>query len=111
MRKVFEILKNSVWAILHGEFLLRLHIDKFFPHILWTFLLFWGLILSSMMVQKTLVQVEKNKEVLSEMKIYHAQKTVQIARLSRLSTLDRLLEENGSEVTLPQKPADVIPKQ
>ena len=63
-----------------------------------------------MMVQKTLVQVEKNKDVLSEMKIYHAQKTVQIARLGRLSTVERLLEENGSEVTLPQKPADAIRK-
>ena len=63
-----------------------------------------------MMVQKTLVQVEKNKDVLSEMKIYHAQKTVQIARLGRLSTVERLLEENGSDVTLPEKPADVIKK-
>ena len=110
MRKVIEILKNSVWAILHGEFLLRLRIDKFFPHILWTFLLFWGMILAGMMVQKTLVQVEKNKDVLSEMKIFHAQKTVQIARLGRLSTVERLLEENGSDVTLPEKPADVIKK-
>ena len=110
MRKALEIIKNSVWAILHGEFLLRLRIDKFFPHILWTFLLFWGMILTSMMVQKTLVQVEKNKDVLSEMKIYHAQKTVQIARLGRLSTVEQLLEENGSEVTLPEKPADVIRK-
>ena len=110
MRKALEIIKNSVWAILHGEFLLRLRIDKFFPHILWTFLLFWGMILSGMMVQKTLVKVEKNKSVLSEMKIYHAQKTVQIARLGRLSTVERLLEENGSDVTLPEKPADVIKK-
>ena len=110
MRKALEIIKNSVWAILHGEFLLRLRIDKFFPHILWTFLLFWGMILSGMMVQKTLVKVEKNKSVLSEMKIYHAQKTVQIARLGRLSTVEQLLEENGSDVTLPEKPADVIRK-
>ncbi len=91
MRKALEIIKNSVWAILHGEFLLRLRIDKFFPHILWTFLLFWGMILSGMMVQKTLVKVEKNKSVLSEMKIYHAQKTVQMARLGRLSTVEQLL--------------------
>jgi hypothetical protein len=110
MRKALEIIKNSVWAILHGEFLLRLRIDKFFPHILWTFLLFWGMILSGMMVQKTLVKVEKNKSVLSEMKIYHAQKTVQIARLGRLSTVEQLLEDNGSDVTLPEKPADVIRK-
>ena len=110
MRKALEIIKNSVWAILHGEFLLRLRIDKFFPHILWTFLLFWGMILSGMMVQKTLVKVEKNKSVLSEMEIYHAQKTVQIARLGRLSTVEQLLEDNGSDVTLPEKPADVIRK-
>ena len=110
MRKVIDIIKNSVWAILHGEFLLRLRIDKFFPHILWTFLLFWGMILTSMMVQKTLVQVEKNKDVLSEMKIYHAQKTVQLVSMGRISTLERLLQEKESEVGLPEKPADRITK-
>ena len=84
--------------------------DRYFAHIIWTFLLFWGAILSSMMVQKTLVQVEKNKEVLSDMKIYHAQKTVQIARLGRITTVEHLLEENGSDVTLPEKPADILKK-
>lgn len=108
MGKIIRILKNSLRAILRGEFLMRF--DRYFMHIIWTFLLFWGMILSSMVVQKTLVQVEKNKETLSEMKIYHAQKTVQIARLGRISTVENLLEENGSQVTLPEKPADIVKK-
>ena len=104
-----QILKNCLMAILRGEFLMRF--DRFFVHIIWTFLLFWVMILSSMMVQKTLVCVEKNKETLTDLKIYHAQKTVELARLGRLTTVEGLLEQNGSDVTLPDKPADIIPRK
>ena len=108
MGKVILILKNSLRAILHGEFLMKF--DRYFVHFIWTCLLFWGVILSSMFVQKTLVRVEKNKKELTDLKIYHAQKTVELARLGRITTVERLLEENGSDVTLPDKPADIINK-
>lgn len=108
MGRFIQILKNCLTAILRGEFLMR--VDRYFVHILWTFLLFWGMILSSMVVQKTLVRVEKNKKELTDLKIYHAQKTVELARLGRITTVERLLEENGSDVTLPDKPADIIRK-
>ena len=54
---------------------------------------------------------EKNKETLTDLKIYHAQKTVELARLGRLTTVEGLLEQNGSDVTLPDKPADIIPRK
>lgn len=106
MGKILQILKNCLRAILRGEFLMRF--DRYFLHIIWTFLLFWGLILTSMMVQKTLVRVEDNKKTLTDLKIYHAQKTVELARLGRLTTVESLLETNGSDVTLPDKPATLI---
>ena len=108
MGRIILILKNCLSAILHGEFLMKF--DRYFVHILWTALLFWGMILASMFVQKTLVRVEKNKKELTDLKIYHAQKTVELARLGRITTVERLLEENGSDVTLPDKPADIIRK-
>lgn len=109
MVRFIQTLKNCLRAILHGELLMRF--DRFFVHIIWTFLLFWAVILSGMMVQKTLVKVEQNKKTLTDMKIYHAQKTVELARLGRLTTVETLLEQNGSEVTLPEKPADIIPRK
>lgn len=107
-RMIGNILLNSVKAILQGEFLVRTRCDKFFLHIIYTFFLFWSMIWISMKVENTLVAVEKNKKTLNDMKIYHAQKTVQLVSLNRISVVNSLLQEKGSDVTLPQKPADRI---
>ena len=79
-------------------------------HILYTFFLIWMMIWTSIKIEGTLAKVEKNNEILNDMKIYHAQKTVQMVSLNRITVVDKLLKENGSEVTLPIKPADRIEK-
>jgi len=40
--------------------------------------------------------------------IYHAQKTVELASLSKMSRIRAMLEESGSKLTMPEKPADRI---
>jgi len=95
-----------VMAILKGELLLRMRLDKYFIHIAYTFFLIWLIIMSSMMVQNTLAQVEKNRAKVNDLKIFHAQKTVKLVGLGRLNTVEDLLREQGSEVGLPEKPAD-----
>lgn len=109
-KQIFGGLRNAISALFHGELLFRLKVDKFFIHILYTFLLLWLTILLDIRVEKTMAQVEKNKATLSEMKIYHAHKTVQMVSLNRISTVQEMLEEKGSAVTLPQKPATRIEK-
>ena len=37
-KEILAAVKESVSAIFRGEFLLRLHIERLFPHILFTFL-------------------------------------------------------------------------
>ena len=108
MKKVFVAIKNTVMAILKGELLLRMQIDKYFIHIAYTFLLVWLIILYSMMVQNTLATVERNRSAVNDLKIFHAQKTVKLVGLGRLQTVEKLLREQGSEITLPEKPADRI---
>lgn len=109
-KKIWEAVRNGANAIVHGELLLRLKVERYFLHILYLFLLLWMVILLDMRVEKTMAKVEKNKETLSEMKIYHAQKTVQMVSLNRISTVQSMLEEKGSNVTLPEKPAVKIKK-
>lgn len=106
MKKVFEAIKNTFTAILKGELLLRMRLDKYFIHIAYTFLLFWLIILYSMMVQNTLAQVEENRKEVKDLKIFHAQKTVKLVGLGRLQTVEDLLREQGSDITIPEKPAD-----
>jgi len=110
LKTAWELVRNGATAIVRGELLLRLHVDRYFIHILYTFLLLWMVILLDMRVEKTMAAVERNKATLSEMKIYHAHKTVQMVSLNRISTVQGMLEEKGSDVTLPEKPAVRIRK-
>ena len=55
-------------------------------------------------------QVEKNKKELESLKIYHAQKTCEYVGLDRISTVEEMLKNTGSNVKAPGKPADIIKK-
>ncbi len=107
-KSLMKGLGNSLIAIARGEFLMRLRVERFFPHILYLFFLVWLMIWIGIKSESTQLQVERNKTVLSDMKIYHAQKTVEMMSMNRMSKLEDLLQEKGSEVTFPEKPADKL---
>ena len=100
--------RNAALATIKGEFLLRLHVSRYFIHIIYTFFLFWVSIWLSLKIEKTLTRVEENRKVLEDVEIYHAQKTVELAGLSRMSKVQKMLEDSGSRLTMPDKPADKI---
>lgn len=106
--KTGEFLRNSFIAALRGEFLLRLRFDKAFLHIIYLFSLFWASIWTTLQIEQTMLKVEQNKTRLEELKIYHAQKTCELVSFDRLSTIQEMLEEKGSALTVPDKPADHI---
>jgi hypothetical protein len=101
-------LKNAVLAMVKGEFLLRVNASKYFIHIIFTFFLFWVSIYLSMRIENTLTKVEENRRKLTDVEIYHAQKTIELVRAGRMSTIQQRLEDNGSALTIPQKPAERI---
>ena len=104
-------LRNAFLAAIKGEFLLRLQVSKYFIHIIFTFFLFWVSIWLSMKIDATLTRVEQNKRVLGDLEIYHAEKTEELVRLNRFSTVQHKLEQMGSEVNLPERPATVLKKK
>lgn len=99
-------LRNAALATVKGELLMRLQVSRYFIHIIYTFFLFWMSIWLSLNIEKTLTKVEDNRKALADVEIYHAQKTVELAGLSRMSRVQRMLEESGSKLTMPTKPAD-----
>lgn len=99
---------NSFRAVLKGEFLLRLNVGRYFIHIAYTFLLFGLIIWVSLMIETTMSKVEKNKAVLRELEIVHAQKVFEVVNVSRRSSVEQLLGEMGSKVTEAEKPATVV---
>ena len=101
---VIEVIRS----IGRGDLLLRMRVDKLFPYILYTFALAWASIWLSYKVEQTMLKVEMNKKRIEELKIDHAKKTYELVQLNRISTVQEMLMEYGSDVKAPEKPADKI---
>ena len=102
---------RALGAIKRGDFMNTMNLGQYFIHIIWTFFLFFMSIWLSLQVEKTLTKVEAGKKELANVEIYHAQKVVELAGLNRMTTVRDLLEEKGSKVGLPEKPAARIQKK
>ena len=90
---------------MRGEFLLRLNVGRYFIHIVYTFFLIAMIIWISLMIESTMTKVEKGKAELRELEIVHTQKTFDVVKLTRRSSINEMLQQMGSKVTEPQQPA------
>ena len=95
-------------SILSGDILLLMRVDRLLPYILVLFVLGWINIFLNYRIEQVMVQVENNKKILEDYKIYHAQKTYQFVKMGRISTVEDMLDKSGSELTAPIKPAETI---
>ncbi len=99
---------NTFKAILKAELVMRLHIDRYLVHICYTFLMFVLVIYLSLSIESTMAKVEKNKEILTELKIENAQKVFDLAKVSSRETVLENLEKLDSELKPAEKPAYVV---
>lgn len=107
-REVRKTTKMILISIAEGNFLLKLRADKLFPFILVLFILGCMNIWLNYEVEQTALKVERNKKELETLKIYHSHLTGEIVELNRISKIEGMLEQMGSEVKIPDKPADRI---
>ena len=91
-----------------GDLLLRMRVDKALPYILYAFVLGCISIWMSFMTEQSMLKVQKNNETLKTLKIHNAQMTYELVGLDRLSTVENLLDDMGSKVKAPSKPADIL---
>jgi len=102
-RKVSII--TVIKSLLSGKILLLLGVDRLLPYILFLFMLGWVNIFLNYRIEQTLAKVEKNNEILEQYRNDYAVKRYEFVNASTKSTIKHMLEERGSEVTVPQKPA------
>jgi len=110
VKSIAGSIRSIMKSIISGDILLRLRVDKLFPYILYAFALGWISIFMSYKMEQTLGVVEKNRTELETLKIHHAQKTCEYVGLDRISTVEEMLKNTGSNVKAPAKPADIIKK-
>lgn len=101
-------IKKALIAIARGDVLLKIGADRLFPYILYTFLLAVLSMWLSYKAEITMQKVERNKVRIENLKIDNVNKTCEIISLTRISTVESMLENAGSEVRAPQKPAYII---
>lgn len=107
-KAVWKAFVETLKSIGRGDILIRMRVDKLFPCILYAFFLGIVSIWLSFKAEKTMYQVEVNKSMIESLKFDNANKTCEIVGLSRISTVEKMLSESESEVTVPQKPAYTI---
>ena len=100
--------KDTLRSIATGKILLKLGADKLFPFILYTFLLGMLSIWLIYRAEITMMKVETNKKIIENLKIEKQNKNCEIISLTRISTLEAMLENAGSEVKAPERPANRI---
>ena len=99
---------NSAVAIFKGQFILRLGVDKYFPQVVWTFILFALIILFGLGVDVTLGKVEKNNKEIHELEILYTQKRYELITLTRRSTVEENLSKSGSKVSEPLSKPETV---
>ena len=108
MNRIVHAIKEFFIALGRGDLLTRLRVDRLLPYILSLFVLGCISIWMSYHAEQTMLKVQKNNEIIRTLKIYNAQKTYELVGLDRIATVERMLEEAGSQVKAPEKPADVL---
>ena len=100
--------KSIVKSIISGDILLLLRVDRALPYILFLFILGWVNIFLNYTIEQTMVKVEKNKDILEDLKNEHAEKVYKFVKAGKQANIKDMLEKAGSEVTTPEKPATLI---
>ena len=108
MNRIVHAIKEFFIALGRGDLLTRLRVDRLLPYILYLFVLGCISIWMSYHAEQTMLKVQKNNEIIRTLKIYNAQKTYELVGLDRIATVERMLEEAGSQVKAPEKPADEL---
>ena len=107
-KKLWKSISNTIDATFKGELLLRLGFDKFFLHIIWLFVLLLIAVWTNYKIEKTLLAVQRNKAEIETLRIIESQTTCELERLKRINTIEKMLEEEGSVVAIPTKPASIV---
>lgn len=106
VRKTLTALKNLGMLILKGDLVLKM--DKLLPHILVFVICATGCIWANLEFERTMVEREKNKAEIAELKIFCSQKVMELARTQQINNVDALLNELEVKIARPEKPASIV---
>lgn len=103
-RKFWEVFSSFA----SGEILISLGLDRYLLHVIYTFLLFMLSIWLGIQIEKTFIQVEANKDSISDLKAENNRLNFELEKLNNSNLIEQRLHAGGSTLHYPEKPATRI---
>ena len=105
--KIKDIVDKLI-SYLSGDKLIEWGVDRQLGFISYIFVIICISIAWSLMVEKNLVQVQKNERALQELRISYQQHTLDLVGMNNRTKIDGMLKARGSKLHAPTEPARLI---
>lgn len=102
--KIGDSIKKAWQSIMGGQILLNLGVHRLFPHIIFIFGICMVSLILSFYADRTLEKRERKMKELEEAKIEHSSKYRELVSLYRYTTMEDMLQEQGSDLEPLREP-------
>ena len=103
IRKIVDRIVSRV-SFLSGDVLVERGVDRQLGFIFYCFALVCIIIAWSLMVEQSLVRVQKNDKQLQELRISYQQRTLDIVGMNNRTRIDKMLKDEKSKLHAPEQP-------
>lgn len=101
---------NSILDIAKGDIIEKKNLGRFLPHVMIVAVAFCIFMGAQYIIEKTLIEKEKAVDALEETMLRHSQKNIELVSLGRMSTVEKMLQENNINIGRAEKPAQYVEK-
>ena len=95
---------DKVVSYLSGDKLIEWGVDRQLGFIFYIFVIICISIMWSLMVERNLVQVQRNEKTLQELRISYQQRTLDLVGMNNRTKIDGMLKARGSKLHAPVAP-------
>lgn len=101
-------LKKKMIGLFNGDTIIIRGIERNMGLVFYIFVLLCAIISWSLYVEKQLVKVEHNKELIEALEVSSHQRNIELVSLDQRTKIERMLAEHGSALKAPEEPATVV---
>ena len=99
---------DKLISFLSGDKLIQWGVDRQLGFIFYIFVLICVSIAWSLLVEQSLVRVQKNERELQELRISYQQRTLDLVGMNNRTRIDGMLKSQGSKLHAPENPPQRI---
>ena len=94
--------------LFNGDLIIIRGIERNMGLVFYVFVLLCAIITWSLYVEKQLVKVEHNKELIEALEVSSHQRNIELVSLDQRTRIEKMLAERSSRLKAPEEPAKVV---